>query len=143
MAKHRNKRTPKLRFSTLRGVGWHVTFRDPLTGIPKKHRFGIREEDREPEARVAYHRWIAEFLENGPSRTQTQCKPNDAKPNEQKATLISKQIVIPGSMIQVASGFLAALEARVKEPKELRRQGTIPPLPYIGDVLERFGQSAQ
>lgn len=70
MAKHRNKRTPKLHFSTLRGIGWHVTYRDPSSGIPKKHRFGIREKDREPEARVAYHRWLAEYLENGPQRPQ-------------------------------------------------------------------------
>ena len=56
MAKHRNKRTPKIRFSTLRNIGWHVAYRDPTTGIPTKHRFRIREKSRELEARFACHR---------------------------------------------------------------------------------------
>ncbi len=125
MAKHRNKRTPKLRFSTLRNVGWHVTYRDPVSGIPQKHRFGIREESREPEARVAYHRWLAEYLENGPSKPQPKRTSEDASSGKRVSKLVSNRRVIPGSVMHVASGFLSSLETRVRNPGEPRRQGTI------------------
>ena len=38
------------------GIGRQTTNRVTSSGIPKKHRFGIREKDREPEARVPYNR---------------------------------------------------------------------------------------
>jgi hypothetical protein len=40
--------------------------------------FGIRGNCREPEARVAYHRWLAEYLENGPSNPQPKHPRRDA-----------------------------------------------------------------
>ncbi len=131
VAKHCKKRTPKLHFSALRGIGWHVTYRDPSSGIPKKHRFGIREKDREPEARVAYHRWLAEFLENGPSKPQPKSVPNDTGSDKRSSKLAPKQTVVPGRVVHVASGYLAALEARVRDHNESRRQGTISKAVYM------------
>jgi len=55
MSKHVNKRISQLPFTTLRGIGWHVVFRDRASGVPRKHRFGIVERERESEARVRYH----------------------------------------------------------------------------------------
>lgn len=38
VAKHKAKRIPKLRFTTLRGIGWHFAYRDSKSGSPRKHR---------------------------------------------------------------------------------------------------------
>ncbi len=88
-------------------------------------RFGIREKTREPEARVAYHRWLAEYLENGPSRPQPKRTRKDARSGSPVSRLNPNRKVAPGSIVHVASGFLAALEARIRQPGEPRRQGTI------------------
>ncbi len=58
---NKRKRVPKFSFTETQGIGWHVSFRDPQTGWPTRHRFGIREKGREPEARVAYHRWRHQY----------------------------------------------------------------------------------
>lgn len=122
---NKHKRVPKLSFTETQGIGWHVSFRDPKSGSPTRHRFGIREKSREPEARVAYHRWLAEYLENGPPRHQPKRTPKDARSGPRVSRLTPKQTVVPGSIVHVASGFLAALEARVRHPGEPRRPGTI------------------
>ncbi len=122
---NKRKRVPKLSFTENQGIGWHVSFRDPATGSPTRHRFGIREKAREPEARVAYHRWLAEYLENGPSRPQPKRTRKGARSGSPVSRLNPNRKVVPGSIVHVASGFLAALEARVRQPGEPRRQGTI------------------
>ena len=53
------RRIPKLCHTTTRGIGWHVNYRDPKTGIAKKHRF---EVETEAEAKVAYTKWLARHL---------------------------------------------------------------------------------
>lgn len=139
---NKRKRVPKLSFTETQGIGWHVSFRDPATGSPIRHRFGIQEKGREPEARVAYHRWLAEYLENGPPTTQPKRNQKDASPRERMSKLNPNRQVIPGSIVHVASGFLSALEARVRQPDEPRRQGTIAKAVYkdrrkhITDFLE-------
>ena len=45
-ASERKKRIPKLSYTDSRGIGWHVSFRDPTSGLPKKHRFGAVPGDR-------------------------------------------------------------------------------------------------
>ena len=40
------KRIPKLAYTDHRGIGWHVSFRDPANGLPRKYRFGRVPEDR-------------------------------------------------------------------------------------------------
>lgn len=62
MAKGSRVRVPKLRFLANRGIGWHVSYRDPATGIPRKHRFRIDDRAREGEARAFYHAWVAKHL---------------------------------------------------------------------------------
>ncbi len=56
MDKHRKARIPKLKFTEVQGIGWHVSYRDPGTKTPRRYRFGIRERAREEEALAAYHR---------------------------------------------------------------------------------------
>ena len=54
------KRIPRLCFTTTRGVGRHVNYRNPDTGVAKKHRFAA-----ETEAKVASTRWLARRLAGG------------------------------------------------------------------------------
>ncbi len=58
------KRIPKLAYTDHRGIGWHVSFRDPANGLPRKYRFGRVPEDR---ARILYHQWVAEHLDGNSS----------------------------------------------------------------------------
>ena len=53
---------PNLKFTTWRGVGWHVSYRDPSTKSPRKHCFGILDLSREAEANRLYHAWVLEHL---------------------------------------------------------------------------------
>ena len=59
MTRHRQRRIPKLRFTKLRGIGWHVSYRDLATGMPRRERFGQIEES---EAEAKYHAWLVEHL---------------------------------------------------------------------------------
>ena len=43
---NKRKRVPKLSFTETEGIGWHVSFRDPKTGSPTRHRFWIHEKIR-------------------------------------------------------------------------------------------------
>ena len=59
---NRRKRVPKLSFTENQGIGRHVSFRDPMTGLPRKHRFQIAERTGEEKARALYHAWVAKYL---------------------------------------------------------------------------------
>jgi integrase len=119
MSKHANKRIPKLRFTTLRGIGWHVNYRDPVTGTPRKHRFNIIEREREAEARVLYHSWIIEQLGgNGNQALPTQAEPRRKR---RKNTVP----VLSGCLLEIASGFLESEKLRTRSAHEPRRRGTI------------------
>ncbi len=126
MDKHRKARIPKLQFTESRGIGWHVSYRDPDTGTPRKHRFGISERSREEEARAAYHRWLGEHL-NGetpkprPAKEPVNPRAVEPPPSPAGAPTASE----PGSVVDIASGLISSLEARVRAPDERRRQGTI------------------
>ena len=56
----RKRRVPQLKYTDLRGVGWHVSYRDPKTGLPRKVRF---REVSKAEAEKAYHAWVVAFLD--------------------------------------------------------------------------------
>jgi integrase len=118
VAKHVNKRIPKLRYTTLRGIGWHVTYRDPASGSPSKHRFGITEKDREPEARVLYHAWVLEHLGGNPGPEH----PTKLKPPPRKKPLPD---ALSGSILEIAGGLIDAERARSRSPGDPRRRGTI------------------
>ena len=113
------QRIPKLRFTTWRKLGWHVAFRDPKTGTPRKHLFNIRDREREAEARVLYHAWVAEHLgANGQSKLPTKA-PVPVRAPKRDTRILS------GSIAEIASGFLDAEEARARVGSEPRRRGTI------------------
>lgn len=58
-------RVPKLKFTTVRNVGGHASYRDPRTGHSHRHRFGIVE--REKEALALCHAWVSERLKGNAS----------------------------------------------------------------------------
>jgi hypothetical protein len=43
----------------VRGIGWHVSYRDHISGLLRKNRFGKVPKER---ARVLYHKWIAGII---------------------------------------------------------------------------------
>jgi hypothetical protein len=92
---NKRKRVPKLSFTETQGIGWHVSFRDPKTGLPVRHRFGIREKTREPEALVAYHRFLAAYLENGPTRPMPTRNRKDASAGPRVSRLRPDEKVVP------------------------------------------------
>ena len=55
----RKPRVPTLKYTKSRNIGWHVSFRDPESGTPRKHRFGMVSLQ---EAEKAYHEWVAAHL---------------------------------------------------------------------------------
>lgn len=117
MAKTR-QRIPKLRFTTWRKLGWHVTYRDRQTGTPRKHLFNIREREREAEARLLYHAWILENLGgNNDGKFPTKVQPaKKRKPTGQ---------ALSGSLLEVASSLKESERLRIRKPDEPRRRGTI------------------
>jgi len=50
LRKPRKRRVPALKFTKVRGIGWHVCFRDAETGMPRKHRFGMLNRDAAEQA---------------------------------------------------------------------------------------------
>ncbi len=119
--KTRKRRVPQLRFSSARGIGWHVSYRDPRSSTPRKHRFGMIPED---EARVAYHRWLADHLSGAtperPGRPIANSSFKDASPAAQVAAS-----AVPGSLAKVAPSLLDSMESRVRPEGQPRARGTI------------------
>lgn len=114
---NRNKRVPKLSFTDVQGIGWHVTFRD-ASGVPRRHRFGIKERSGEPQARLLYHAWILEHLGGENVKAFPTRSPRTPKPKP-----IDR--VLSGSILEIASGFLDVEQARARQGHEPRRRGTI------------------
>lgn len=118
MTIHRRRRIPKLRFTKLRGIGWHVAFRDPDNGSPRRVRFGTIDK---AEAEAKYHAWLADHLHltNGDG---------SAKPPEKKlppATAQALQTVVPGSLLSVATQIFEFDEARTRKAGDARARGTL------------------
>lgn len=118
MAKTSRQRIPKLRFTSIRGIGWHVAYRDPITRHSKRHRFGIEEREREPVARTLYHAWLVQHLGGVSNRGET----TNVKP---RATRTSITNTLSGSILEIASGLIEVERARTRSEKEPRRRGTI------------------
>ena len=116
---NRRKRVPKLSFTENQGIGWHVSYRDPATGLPKRHRFQIAERSGEERARALYHAWVAQHLgidtqlpvQNLPSQPR---KPSGPQP-------------LSGSLIEITSSLIESERNRIRKEGEPRRQGTIDP----------------
>ncbi len=114
----RKPRVPKLSFTTNRGYGWHVSFRDPKTGVPKRHCFGVKERERRAEAERLYHDWVGKHLHG-----ETPAPPNGKRRSTRPAS--PNVEVLSGSIIQIASGLIEAERGRVRKDGERKRRGTI------------------
>ncbi len=118
----RKKRIPKLNYTELRGIGWHVSFRDPQTGNPRKHRF---QADTQAEAERAYHEWVASYLHGILPEQQPRRKATEETPHSESNPKTIEAEYAPGSLLDVTSGLLEYEESRVRPPGEARRSGTI------------------
>ncbi len=117
--KVRKKRVPKLTFTTVQKIGWHVSYRDPQTGMPKKHRLGVKDRTGENRARALYHAWVAKHL-----GIDTGLPTNDRKP----PALNPKNVKVrSGSLVEIGSALIDAEHARVRKEGDPRTRGTIAP----------------
>ncbi len=126
MGNPRKAGIPKLQFTENRGVDWRVACPDTRTGTPRKNRFGISERIRAEEALAAYHRWLGEHLNGETPKPESAQKPMSSKQVEATPSPADTPTASePESVMDIASGLIASLEARVRAPDERRRQGTI------------------
>lgn len=123
MAKGSRVRVPKLKFTTNRGIGWHVSYRDPSSRTPRKHRFNIGDRGRESEARVLFHAWVARHL-----GTDTGLPTNKERPPAPKRAALK---VLSGSLLEIGSSLIDSEQYRVRKNGEARRRGTIDPRVFI------------
>jgi integrase len=116
--KRHKRRIPKLKFTNIRNIGWHVSFRDPKTGSPKKCRFGNISRE---EATTLYQEWLIGFLSGkvAPPRK----KKTVPDPTATSSTAMAK--AVPGSLLMVASSLIRFDEQRTRKDGEPRRSGTI------------------
>lgn len=121
---NRKRRIPKLCFTTAENIGYYVTYRDPASGTPRKHRFGIRQRDKQNEAQLAYHKWLAVYLETGPPPSSGR-PVKSSRANETSVEPRIKSGSAAGSVMEVASSVLDALEAKVRPENTLKARGTI------------------
>lgn len=118
MATHRI-RVPKLTYSDNRGIGWHVSYRDPDSGTPRKHKFGKVPEAR---AKVAYAAWLSSHLKHragvdGVRQVHQEPAPIDRQPHADP-------------LLVVATGLLNHEESRTRGYADARRPGTLHPEVY-------------
>jgi integrase len=119
----RKKRVPKLAYTDSRGIGWHVSFRDPVTGLPRKHRFGRIPNHK---AEILYHQWVAEHLDGKfvaaipkPGRKLLPVSlPTKSEP-------IAVKDVVTGSLLHIATDLLNFDEARTRKDGGPRTRGSI------------------
>lgn len=120
MSRHAKRRIPKLSFTKTQDIGWHVNFRDPLSAVPRRKRFGLIERD---EALKLYNDWLSEHLRGLPLQTSKKEKRDATKAVSEKAAAN----VQSGSLLHVASNYLSFEEKRTRTIGEPRRPGTISP----------------
>lgn len=124
LRKPRKRRIPALKFTKDRGIGWHVSFRDAVTGNPRKHRFGMVSRE---QADQLYHDWVAAHLRGQtPSTKAKRRKKLDLQSVETKVREngIAAEI-LPGSLLHITSGLLRYEESRIRGEHEARRAGSI------------------
>ena len=120
MSRHSKRRIPTLAFTKSQDIGWHVNYRDPQTGVPRRRRFGLIDQS---EASELYNAWLAEHLKGAPHRGREKIR----TPAEVKETTAKAAKVTPGSLLHVSSNYLYFEERRSRKPGEPRRAGTISP----------------
>ncbi|MEO1129535.1 MAG: hypothetical protein AAFX05_07490 [Planctomycetota bacterium] len=127
----RKPRIPQLKHTEVRGIGWHVSFRDPETGTPRKHRFAASTRT---EAERLYHRWLGQHLSGEATPRRGRAKRIEAKPVGGPLVTVEAEQLQAGSLVSVASDLLALEHARVRQEGEGRRMGTISPRVYADRV---------
>ncbi len=121
----RKRKIPQLKHTDYRGVGWHVSFRDPQTGMPRKYRF--RANSR-AEAEQQYHQWLGSYLKGKIPPPQ---KKRSQKPPEPESPILSSPFEgteidgLTGSMLHIVSGLLSFEKSRIREHGSPRQKGTI------------------
>lgn len=125
----RKKRVPQLKYTELRGIGWHVSYRDRETGLPKKHRFG---DISQADAERAYHTWVAAYLGYDERTAEkvadaTLAKKNNGTSPRRSAPRGGPDAAVPGSIAHIASGFIRYESDRAREGGGSRTAGTISP----------------
>ena len=125
LGKVRKKRVPQLMFTRVRDIGWHVSYRDPKSGTPRKHRFGLVNRE---EADRQYHDWVARYLRGElPEKTEPRRRRKPTlKTNDSNCDLKGVAAnVVEGSLLHVTSSLLRYEESRVRDDNSPRRQGSI------------------
>lgn len=132
MAKHRKKRVPKLSYTDRQNIGYHCTYRDPVTGKSKRKRFGMIPEN---DALIQYHVWVVEHLGAEPPEWKPGRKPTPLpEPQEnqsQKGGRGKKVALSPKSLLAIALGYLQHEQTRVRQDGQPRARGTIDPRVFI------------
>jgi len=150
----RKKRVPQLKYTELRGIGWHVSYRDRETGLPKKHRFGNVSQ---AEAERAYHTWVAAYL-GYDERTAEKVSNATLEPKQngtsKRRSSKSKgtDAAVTGSLVHVASGLIRYETDRARQDSGSRVPGTISPRTlldrkkavkdFLAHINERHGVGA-
>jgi hypothetical protein len=130
---HSKRRIPTLAFTKSQDIGWHVNYRDPQSGVPRRRRFGLIDQNQASEL---YNAWLAEHLKGAPHRGREKIRtPAQVKETDAKAAQVT-----PGSLLHVSSNYLYFEEKRTRKPGEPRRSGTISAsgLPSISSMLRTF-----
>ncbi len=117
MAKHQKKRIPKLSYTANRKTGFYVAYRDPTTGKPRKHVFGMIPREQAGEL---YNQWLAaHLLGKTPSKKQPIPVVIPAAADTVQADIVQ------GSLLHVASGLLTFDQSRLRKDGAPRTKGTI------------------
>lgn len=125
-SKPRKRRVPQLKFTEQRGIGWHVSYRDPVSGTPRKQRF---EAGSQGEAERQYHEWVTAFLDGKLPEKKSRVSRRAASAESDPQPTAE---MVPGCLLQVASSLLKYEESRVRPEGERRSAGTI-----TRDLFER------
>ncbi len=123
--KRRKKRVPQLKYTKNQKIGWHVSYRDPVSGMPRRHRFGLVSREK---AEAAYHEWMASHLRGETvilKKSSSRRKLDEQLTAPSPTTKGVRAEIIPGSLIHITTGFINFEESRVGEEGGPRRQGTI------------------
>ena len=121
MTRHRRQRIPRLCFTKTQGIGWHVPYRDPVTGTPRRVRFGLIER-RAAESK--HHAWLSAGLGLA-GRSGGDASDSATVHDTSSHSAARLKQMVPGNLPSVAAQILKLDETRTRNPGEPRTRGTI------------------